>query len=277
MPPAPTSPGLRKRRIAGFALLVCCLIALAVALNQSSDAPPMEVRPDADGKLTFHGPGYRFRVWPKQVALMVSTESRSGPTVVELSVDRREFGAPEAPGEASVTCRPDGSCSDSCSDGRPCYDIRNGWYRVNVLPASQSWGHDPHELNLGPRVGAGFRCADAKRPGLELCWDPVRIGRLREDPLGPVTDTRSVSYPAIRDASALVWVSTAHDANGRPTFVADCAGEQCRRNIERDGARLEITFSVQELDNWQRFDARLHEFAARLIEPVADETSHDRQ
>jgi hypothetical protein len=86
-----------------------------------------------------------------------------------------------------------------------------------------------------------------------------------------------VSYPAIRDASALVWVSTAHDTNERPTFVADCAGEQCRRNIERNGARLEVTFSVGELDDWQRFDAGLHEFAARLIEQVADETSHDRQ
>jgi hypothetical protein len=56
--------------------------------------------------------------------------------------------------------------------------------------------------------------------------------------------------------------------------VAHCAAEQFRGSIEWYGARLDITFSSKELKNWQRFDAGLHEFAAKLIEPISGEIDH---
>ena len=134
---------------------------------------------------------------------------------------------------------------------------------MGVLPVSNSLGSDPRALNLGPIAGTGFSCADVGRPKLELCWDPTRI-----NPPEPLTNVRSVSYPAIKQAAAYVWISTARDVDGRPTFIADCAVDLCHRNIERDGARLEITFHARELDDWQRFEAGLQEFAAKLIEPL---------
>jgi hypothetical protein len=255
-----------------FLLLMSGLVLAAIALSPSSDVLPIVVKPDADGKLTFRGPSYQFRAWPNQLAFVASMDSNGKPPLfVELSIDRREFGGSEAPGNPRVVCRADGSCIDSCSPGSPCEDIRNGWYRLDVLPALEAWGEDPRPLNLGPVAGTGVLCASAGRAGLELCWDPVR-----PSPPQAALDARSVSYPGAKGAWA-IWVSTARDADGHPTFVTNCGGGLCRKNIERLGARLEITFPPSELDHWQRFDAGLHDFAARLIEPPSDESTHDRQ
>jgi hypothetical protein len=48
--------------------------------------------------------------------------------------------------------------------------------------------------------------------------------------------------------------------------VASRAVTKGIRNIEWRGARLQVTFHVHELDDWQRFDAGLRSFAERLIE-----------
>jgi hypothetical protein len=100
-------------------------------------------------------------------------------------------------------------------------------------------------------------------------WDPARFS-----PLERFTNVRSVSYPAIAGAADYFWVSKARDIEGHPTFVAHCVVEQCSGSIERYAARLDITFSSLELDNWQRFDAGLHDFAASLIEQILGDIDH---
>jgi hypothetical protein len=205
-------------------VILAALLSIFTACRR--EVKPLQVKPDADGKLTYHGPGYRFRVWPNQAAQNVWIEDalERGPVVIMLSIDRREFGAPEAPAAPTITCKADGSCSDSCADGRGCEDLANGWYRVTVLPVAETWGVDPHKLNLGPQMGTGFSCADSKRPGLEVCWDPARIDglrrgrrpnapRFRDDTLFSESNARPVWYPAIKDAAAYVWVSTAASAS----------------------------------------------------------------
>jgi hypothetical protein len=75
-------------------------------------------------------------------------------------------------------------------------------------------------------------------------------------------------YEAIRQSAALTWVSIARDANGLPTFYANCAGREfCWRFIDKAGARVELDFAFAELDNWQRLEAGLRGFADRLIVP----------
>jgi hypothetical protein len=264
-------------------LILAALLSILIVCRR--EAKPLQIKLDADGKLTYHGLGYRLRVWPNQVSQAVWIEGalKRGPVIVMLSIDRREFGAPEAPGAPRVTCKADGSCSDSCAGEWSCDDLKNGWYRVVVLPLAETWGVDPHELNLGPQMGTGFLCADSKRPGLEVCWDPARIERMpkehlpknprfRDDTLQSVSNVRPVWYPAIKNAAAYVWVSAVRDVDGRPAFIASCGPYQCRHSIEQRGARLDVTFSSDELDHWQRFNAGLHDFAARLIESVADQT-----
>ena len=118
-----------------------------------------------------------------------------------------------------------------------------------------------------PGMGvAGALCATTNRPGLELCWDPIRVARSRLESIAPITDIRSVSYSSLKEASAFVWVSTSYNSGGFPTFVADCTTVQCISGLEQEGARIEVTFASAELDNWQRFNIGLRDFAARLIE-----------
>ena len=113
---------------------------------------PVDQAPDREGNLTFHGPDYQLRVPRDQVAVMMSQ-------TVELSVDRREFGSPDAPGPPRIVCTSGGSCIDYCAPAevareRPCADIRDGWYRVTVGPISQKWGL--REWSIPPRdAGAG--------------------------------------------------------------------------------------------------------------------------
>jgi hypothetical protein len=251
---------------------VVCLGSLFFVIFASFFSQPTEVlpfisKPDADGKLTLRGPTYQLRVWPTEVSSAWMYSNRKLPFVVALSVDRRKFGALEAPGEPSVVCKADGSCSDSCAGAAPCEDIKNGWYRVDVYPASQDFGKDRRALNLGPAAGTGILCGNSVQRGLQLCWDP-----LRGNAPFPVSEVRSVSYPAVRQASAYVWISSTNDEKGRPIFVADCTIAQCNSDIERDGAKLLVAFSPNELNNWERFDMELHDFAARLIEPLAGES-----
>jgi hypothetical protein len=215
--------------------------------------------PDRDGKITFREREFVFRAPPSQVAQVVRFLGE-GETSVELSVDRREFGSLEPPGKPRLTCM--GSiCTDVCADGASCPDVTEGWYRVRVLPRSHSWGTDPHQLNMGPQAGSGFRCADANHAGLELCWDPQRI-----TPSGPISDVREIAYPAIKQAAASTWISKTLDADGHPVFVTTCAVDLCERTIEWGGARLQVTFHVRELDDWERFDAGLQVFAERLVQ-----------
>jgi hypothetical protein len=56
------------------------------------------------------------------------------------------------------------------------------------------------------------------------------------------------------------------DASGHPKFVASCAATLCIRDIEWGGARLQVEFHVQELDDWRRFDGGIVDFAKRLVE-----------
>jgi hypothetical protein len=226
--------------------LVVCLVGSAAA-GQFKDG-------NREGLVTFREHGFQFRVPPNQIAQVVALPN--GQTLVELSVDRREFGALAPPGKLRISCS-NGSCTDLCADGPPCPDLNAGWYRVTVIPAPLPRGADPHPLNRGPQPGTGYRCVEAGHGGLELCWDPRRV-------TPDVSSTREVAYPALRDAAAYTWISRSFDAGGHPNFVASCAGTMCIRNIERRGARLQVTFHVQELDDWQRFDAGLRSFAERL-------------
>ena len=217
--------------------------------------------PDRDGKITFREREFVFRAPPSQVALVVRYIGE-GETSVELSVDRREFGSQESPGKPRLTCM--GSiCTDVCANGASCPDVAEGWYRVMVFPRSQGWGTDRHQLNMGPQAGSGFRCAEANHAGLELCWDPQR-----KTPSGPLSDVREVAYPAIKQSTASTWISKKLDAEGHPVFVATCGSGLCERDIERAGAKLQVTFHARELDDWERLDAGLRAFAERLVQPT---------
>ena len=213
--------------------------------------------PDRDGLVTFRQREYQFRARPDQIAMVLFKPD--GQTVVELSMDRREFGASPPTGMPRLSCIKD-ECVDICASGVPCHDLNTGWYRVTILPAAHSWGTDPRPLNRGPHSGTGHRCAEAGRSGLELCWDPNRLA-----PNQTLSEIREVYYPALQGAAAYTWISRALDSSGRPAFVANCAANQCARNIEWGGARLQFEFHVSELDDWQRFDAGLFDFAKVLI------------
>ena len=78
---------------------------------------------------------------------------------------------------------------------------------------------------------------------------------------------RFVSYPEIKDAAAFVWISKERERDGHLKFVASCTDEQCDRRIELGGAKLFVTFTSIELDDWRRFDSGLHQFATELIKP----------
>jgi hypothetical protein len=236
-----------------------------LAVRFAPSEPPVDQVPDREGKLTFHGPDYQLRAPRDQVALVSVTPH--GSQRVDLSVDRREFGSPDAPGPPRIVCTSGGSCGDSCAgtENVPppiCYDLENGWYRVMVAPISEGWGG--REWLIPPRnAGPGFRCGDDGHSGLEFCWD-----RARFTPSWPIANVHDVPYEAIRQSAAATWVSIARDADGLPTFHADCPGRVvCSRFIEKAGARIELDFPFAELDNWQRLETGLRGFADRLILP----------
>ena len=262
------TPGIHLAVGGGLLLaLAFGLVALAFLLAPllSETPPPRRLTPDADGKFTFHGPGYGFRVAANQLATTWTLEGSAldNPVFVALSIDRREFGATKPPGKPRVICKPDGDCTDDCEGGWSCDDLLNGWYRVHVL-ADARLGTILQALGRGPEEGVGFRCGVSTRASLELCWDPARV-----TPPWPITNLRLVSYPEVKQAAAFVWISLERDADERPLFVASCTTTHCERQIEYGGARLEITFDPIELDDWRRFDLGLHEFAERLIVPSA--------
>jgi hypothetical protein len=244
------------------------VIFVAITAEYTEEVPFVP-KPNADGKLTFPGPTYQLRAWPTEFAYARINSNGEFPFVVVFSIDRRQFGALEAPEKPRVVCGSYG-CSYSCTGSVFCEGVENGLYRVNVVPASRESILDLPLLNEGPAAGTDFRCGDAGLAGLELCWDPVR-----KMPSQPVANVRSVSYPAV--GAADVWISTARDSTGHPIFVASCIAQNCCRSIERHGARLDITFSSGELDNWQRFDMGLHDFAARLIEPRVNGSDQGRR
>jgi hypothetical protein len=211
------------------------------------------------GGITFDEGDFRFHATASQLSGPVEIFP-DGKRLVELSIDRREFGATERLGEPIVSCSDGFNCMDICEGGNPCPDLERGWYRVIVVPTSVSWGPDPRPLNAGPLPGTGYRCGDAGRVGLELCWDPNR-----SKPDLEVSDIRDVAYPALRDAAAYTWVSKTTNTQGPPAFVATCGGTICYRDIERGSARLQVTFDARELDEWQRFNAGLLRLADHLI------------
>src|SRR5262245_3180743 len=53
--------------------------------------------PDRDGLVTFRQHSFQFRVPPNQIAQVI--REPDGQTSVTLSIDRRQFGASEPPGE----------------------------------------------------------------------------------------------------------------------------------------------------------------------------------
>jgi hypothetical protein len=219
--------------------------------------------PDREGKLTFHGPDYQLRVPRDQVAVVI--RNPDGSQTVGLSVDRREFGSPDAPGPPPIVCTFGGSCINYCAPTevvplRPCTE--DGWYRVTVRPISEKT--DLREWLIPPRdAGPGFSCGDDGHPGLEFCWDPARY-----TPNWPVANVHHVPYGAIRQSAGFTWVSIAREADGLPTFYTHCAGRaSCSRVIDKAGARIRLDFPFAELDNWQRLEAGLHGFADRLILP----------
>lgn len=256
---------------------IACLGSLfffiyATFFNQPVEIVKFASKPDADGRLTFRGPTYQFRVSPADVSSALRASNSDSPFVVILSIDRRRFGASDQPGAPSIVCKADGSCRDLCADGVPCEDIKNGWYRVYVYPTSQDWGADRGALSIGPGPGIGALCGNSQQRGLMLCWDSIRVGT----PFS-VTNVRSVSYPATKTASAYVWVSIASDATGKPVFVADCTVAQCDTSVERNGAKVLITFNPKELDDWQRFNEGVNHFVTSLIEPLLFAPDHVRQ
>jgi len=253
----------------GFLILVISV----TFFSEPTEVVPFVVKPGADGKLAFPGPTYQFRVWPTEFEAAWRYSNRNIPFVVSLSIDRRKLGSLEAPSERQpiIVCGAYG-CNIVCPGSRPCDDkIGNGWYIVNVVPVDVEFGNDPSSLRLGPEAGTGIRCGDTNKDGLQLCWDPVH-----NTPSEPVANVRSVSYEPVEGSTSDFWVSTAKDTAGHPTFVARCAVKECRGSIERYGARLDITFSSRELDNWQRFDSGLHDFALRLIEPLSNTSDDNR-
>jgi hypothetical protein len=250
------------RTYAGIVILVTLgILAFRFALSE----PPVDQVPDREGKLTFHGPDYQLRAPRDQVAIV--NGNPDGSQTVELSVDRREFGSPDAPGPPRIVCTVGRSCSDYCMATKdapfpPCPDLVNGWYRMTVRPISQTLGF--REWLIPPRdAGPGFRCGDDGHSGLEFCWDPARY-----TPNWSVANVHDVPYEAIRQSAAVTWVSIARDADGLPTFYAICAARVfCWRFIEKAGALVRLDFPFAELDNWQRLETGLRGFADRLILP----------
>jgi len=253
-------------------LFIFVAVALAFLLGVPNIWPKQErqrygynatITPDSN--LIFRERGFRFEVPPSEVGSVFLLQS--GESIVELSIDRTVFGSPDPPGTPRITCRDKMVCTDVCAavNGVPpgCPDIRNGWYRLLVIPSGQSWGVDPSELNRGPREGAGVRCADASLPGLQFCWDPRRI-----TPTEPISNAREVEYAALKHAAAATWVSKELGPDAYPTFVASCAATACFRDIWVNGARVQVTFHSEEMSDWRRFDAGLRSFLGHLIQPV---------
>jgi hypothetical protein len=248
-----------------YAWIVIGLTIGILALRVSFNDIPIDPQPDREGKVTFRGPNYEFRVPREQFANVIRNPDHKD--IVELSVDRREFGSPNAPGPRRISCTPGWTCTDYCAPTSetklpPCPDIMNGWYRVTVIPASLNWGRAewPH---LPANAGPGFSCGDDGHPGLEFCWDPARY-----TPTRPVTDVHEVPYSAIRQSAGMTWVSIARDADGLPSFYTSCNFQSCWRFIEHAGATVRLDFAFSELSNWQRIEARLHSFAEHLIKPA---------
>jgi hypothetical protein len=221
-PMTPMRPMTETEIAAAAAAWIVILVTLGIlAFRFAPSEPPVDQVPDREGNLTFHGPDYQLRVPRDQVAVVMSQ-------TVELSVDRREFGSPDAPGPPRIVCTSGGSCIDRCAGTEnvpppPCYDLENGWYRVLVGPISQTWGL--REWSTPPRdAGPGFSCGDDGHFGLEYCWDPARY-----TPSWPVANVHDVPYDAIRQSR--------------------------------------IDFAFTELDHWQRLEAGLRGFADRLIVP----------
>lgn len=227
---------------------------------------PVDPQPDRDGKVTFRGPNYQFRVPREQFVTIIRNPDHND--IVELSVDRREFGSPDTPGPPRISCTPDWTCTDYCASTKetipPCPDIATGWYRVTIIPASLNW--ENREWRYPPQnAGPGFSCGDDGHRGLEFCWDPARY-----TPTQPVTNVHDVPYAAIRQSAAMTWVSITRDAEGLPLFYTHCGFQSCWRFIEHAGATVRLDFAFSELNDWQRIEARLHAFAEDLIKPIKD-------
>jgi hypothetical protein len=244
-----------------FALLIAGVLALSFASTNKSTGP----HPDQEGMVTFHGPDYQFRVPREQFV----TLGRNGDVddLVELSVDRREFGAADPPsGPPRVSCPLHGDCTDYCAPTPenklpPCPDLENGWYRVVIRPASESWENREDSMR---KAGPPFRCGDDGRPDMEFCWDPGRY-----TPIQPITNVHNVPYEAIRLAADHAWISKARGGDGLPLFYTRCNSAFCTRYVDYAGAAIELSFPFSELNNWRRIEARLHAFAEKLIKPTS--------
>ena len=194
-----------------------------------------------------------------------------GTDIVELSVDGREFGSSDAPGPRRISCTPDWACADYCAptleNQTPgCPDVTNGWYRVRIIPGFLKWGRRESSFSPLPNAGPGFRCGNDGHPELEFCWDPPRF--LRQ--VGLPDNALDVPYTAMHISAATTWVSLTRDSDDLPLFYTTCNSDSCKRFIETAGATIELEFPFSALKNWQRIEARLQEFAKRLVEPVSD-------
>jgi hypothetical protein len=273
----------RVAHICGYLLLLAGVVGLPLGVARVVFGPPTDPytevlwfvpKPDVDGRLRFRGPTYQFRVSPERFVSASIWSNQDIPFYVGLSIDRREFGAPQPAvrQEPRLVCGESGPCRYVCLEHDNCESLRNGWYRVHVLPAEWEFGPDPRALNEGPVDGAGILCGDAGKAGLEFCWDPFL-----KTPSIPLKDIAEASYPAAMRSREGVWVSISRDASGRPDFVARCNIDTCTRSIEWKGARFDIDFSSSELDDWKRFNAGLYDFAARLIETLPDTSKSIRR
>jgi hypothetical protein len=246
-----------------YAWIIAALAIGILAIRFASVGAPIDVEPDPDGKLTFHGLGYQIRVSKVQYTGGIRYED--GSDAVFLSIDRREFGSPDQPTEPSrISCASDGKCTDSCAPTPnnklpSCPDIVHGWYRIRIMPASKSWEY--RETTVEP-VGPGFRCGDDGHPEMEFCWDPTRY-----TPTQSIANVHDVPYAAIRQTSRRTWISKRQDADGLPSFYAHCSLLSCTRFIKYSGASVELEFPFSELKNWQRIEARLQRVAEKLIKP----------
>jgi hypothetical protein len=248
-----------------YAWVIAVLAVGALALNFAATNKSAGLQPDHEGKLTFRGPNYQLRVPREQFA----TLGRNGDVdeLVELSVDRREFGVSDPPsGPPRVSCPEHGDCTDYC-DPTPenklpgCPDLENGWYRVSIMPASKSW---ENREDSARKAGPPFRCGDDGHPEMEFCWDPARY-----TPTRSITNAHDVPYAAIRLAADHAWISKARGNDGLPLFYTRCNFVFCTRFINYAGAAIELSFPFSELDNWQRIEVRLHAFAEDLIKPTS--------